>query len=335
MNHIPKINPDIYKKIVDFSPSPTLITDTSGTIVYVNEEFCIVTGYSRDEVLGRQPNILKSGQHPDEFYRELWETLESGNIWAGEICNRSKSGKRYWEREIIIPLRGETNTIDWYVSFRLDDMDRRAAEALKNIQELAGGVAHEFAQPLQVLTIMASLLEMHPDRTEYINTIQSNVKRITGLVNSLKNITTIRKRDYFSDKIVDLHASAESTQNEVAKPALLIVEDEEELRHILMEGLQFEGYACSGAENAETALSLLKENAFKCIISDINMPDINGIQLYKQVYENSFHGKFIFMTGYGLDETMKRVVNQADGILFKPFQLSDLMALLDRLSLTA
>lgn len=66
------------------------ISDIDGNITYVNDKFCQLSGYDRDELLGQNHRILKSDQHPPAFYKEIWQTISSGEIWAGEVCNRKK-----------------------------------------------------------------------------------------------------------------------------------------------------------------------------------------------------------------------------------------------------
>ena len=85
----------VFRKIIDINPTPVLITDKKARIVYINEEFSNVTGYSKSELIGKSPNILKSGEHPDSFYKNLWETIQSGKTWIGEICNKKKNGEIY------------------------------------------------------------------------------------------------------------------------------------------------------------------------------------------------------------------------------------------------
>lgn len=95
-------------------------TDPAGSIIYANSRFCAVSGYSRDELLGRNHRILKSGEHPPEFYREMWETLARGQVWQGELCNRRKDGRLYWVSSTITPFLGEDGKPYQYVSIRTE-----------------------------------------------------------------------------------------------------------------------------------------------------------------------------------------------------------------------
>jgi len=83
-------------RVVEQSPVTIMITDTDGRIEYVNPYFTEVTGYSAEEAIGHTPNILKSGEHSGEFYRQLWDTITSGKVWRGEIHNIKKNGEHYW-----------------------------------------------------------------------------------------------------------------------------------------------------------------------------------------------------------------------------------------------
>ena len=90
---------------VDQGPMAVAITDADGTFVYGNPAFCRRTGYTLLEIIGKNPRILKSGLMGAEFYEQLWATILDGKIWEGELCNKDKSGKIYWEHANIGPIR--------------------------------------------------------------------------------------------------------------------------------------------------------------------------------------------------------------------------------------
>jgi PAS domain S-box-containing protein len=92
---------------LDTAANGIVITDGAGTIEWVNQAFTTLTGYSADEARGKSSRILQSGKHTDEFYRELWGTINQGNVWKGEITNRRKSGELYHEEMTITPLYDE------------------------------------------------------------------------------------------------------------------------------------------------------------------------------------------------------------------------------------
>ena len=96
------------------------VADVSGKIVFVNEKFCQISGYSSDELIGKNHRIIKSGQHPPEFYAEMWHTISGGNIWHGEVCNRSKNGNLYWVHTSIVPFVDAEGLPYQYISIRTD-----------------------------------------------------------------------------------------------------------------------------------------------------------------------------------------------------------------------
>jgi|GEM_PF-989662 len=111
------------------SPSIVAITDTEGLLEYVNPRFTEVTGYSSSEVIGQNPRILNAGLQSKEFYRELWETVSSGNEWRGEFANRRKDGTVYWEAVRISAIINEKGEIVSYVKLAEDITERRQNEA--------------------------------------------------------------------------------------------------------------------------------------------------------------------------------------------------------------
>lgn len=113
---------------VEQSPVSIIITNARGNIEYVNPKFIQLTGYSLDEVIGKNPRILKSGETPRERYEELWKTIRSGREWHGEFHNKKKNGELYWERASISPVKNDRGDITHFLAVKEDITARRAAE---------------------------------------------------------------------------------------------------------------------------------------------------------------------------------------------------------------
>ena len=111
--------------------------DADGIIIYVNDRFCETSGYSRNELLGQNHRIVKSGEHPPEFYADIWHTIARGNIWNGEICNRCKGGGLYWVETSIVPFLDNTGRPYQYVSIRTDITHIKEAELRLRLLERA------------------------------------------------------------------------------------------------------------------------------------------------------------------------------------------------------
>ena len=105
------------------------ITDSQGTIIDCNEAFCKLTGYSKEELIGQNHRILKSGYHEEDFYKAMWDTLTAKKVWYGTMCNRGKSGNTLWTETTIYPLLNQIGEIDRYIAMRRDISEQRRLES--------------------------------------------------------------------------------------------------------------------------------------------------------------------------------------------------------------
>lgn len=106
--------------------------DTSGNITEVNDKFCETSGYSRDELIGKNHNLVRSDYHPESFYKDMWKTISQGHTWHGTICNRNKNGEDYWVDSTIVPYFDSNNKLFKYVSVRTDVTELRQSEERLN-----------------------------------------------------------------------------------------------------------------------------------------------------------------------------------------------------------
>lgn len=129
-------------------------TTPEGVITHANEKFCEISGYTREELIGKTHKLINSGTHPREFWRVFWETIQAGKIWRGEVCNRSKSGALYWVDSTVVPFSDDVGNISKYVSIRIlipgpkQGSGTRRLQLLQCLNEIASA---EFPDPAEAL----------------------------------------------------------------------------------------------------------------------------------------------------------------------------------------
>jgi len=164
-------------------------TDVTGRITHVNDKFCEISGYSREELVGRDHRIVNSGLHSKEFIRDMWRTIANGRVWHGELRNRARDGHYYWVDTTIVPFVNEHGKPYQYIAIRNDITARKAAEdrlreqaALARVGQMAAVVAHEVKNPLAGIKGVVQVLmsRRRPDDSE-LPVMRDIVERIDAL----------------------------------------------------------------------------------------------------------------------------------------------------------
>jgi PAS domain S-box-containing protein len=109
------------------------VTDLEGTITYVNEKFCAISKYSKDELIGKNHRVLNSGYHSRDFFRQMYRAIANGKVWHGEIKNRAKDGSIYWVDTTIVPFMGTNGRPNQYVAIRTDMTYRHREQEANNL----------------------------------------------------------------------------------------------------------------------------------------------------------------------------------------------------------
>jgi len=178
------------------------ISDGEGTIIYANDKFCAITGYSRAELIGRNHNILKSGAHPPSFYADLWRTIRRGEVWSGTFQNRSKNGDTHWVDATIVPFLDDVGNPVQFVAIRTDITGRiraeqKAQEASKAKSVFLSSVSHELRTPLNGILGFAELLEIDAkspltDRQrQKVEQIRKSGNDLLALINDILDLARI------------------------------------------------------------------------------------------------------------------------------------------------
>jgi len=157
---------------IEQSPSLVVITDTLGCIEYVNPKFTRVTGYTLNEVLGKNPRILKSGEMPASEYRQLWQTITAGEEWRGLFHNKKKDGELYWESASISAIKNKAGEITHFVAVKEDITQRIEAEqALRESEERFGQVIVSISDHIYVTEITADGRRLNRYLTPHIEVL--------------------------------------------------------------------------------------------------------------------------------------------------------------------
>lgn len=196
------------------------VADLAGTITYVNERFCLLSGYTSDELLGQNHRVVNSGHHPKEFFISMWKTIAAGQIWRGQICNRAKDGTTYWVDSTLVPLLGLDGRPHSYIGIRNDitaqvvhaeelrqvnadlqlqtalagDMAGRAEMATAAKSDFLATMSHEIRTPMNGILGMNGLLldtEMSPDQRRMGETVRTCAESLLVLINDILDFSKI------------------------------------------------------------------------------------------------------------------------------------------------
>ncbi len=184
-----------YQQAIDKNICHT-ITDTNGTIIYVNNKFCELSKYSKEEVIGHNHRILKSGEHPQEFYQNLWDTIRHGKSWQGEVKNKAKDGTYYWSDTVILPITDQNNNIIQYLALRYPITDRKQLEEEKgkyinSLEEMLFMISHKVRQPIANILGFSNLMDSKKNFQEDLDKIVEYMKQSAlSLDTFTKELTT-------------------------------------------------------------------------------------------------------------------------------------------------
>ena len=194
-------------RAIDQSPVTVMITDKKGIIEYTNPKFTEITGYTPEEVKGKNPRILQSGEQTKEFYTELWDTILSGNVWQGEFHNKKKNGGSFWESAAISSITDSNGEVSFFLAVKEDITEKknmiaelikakdRAEESDRLKSAFLSNMSHEIRTPMNGILGFAGLLKS-PNLTgeqqqEYIAIIETSGARMLNIIKDIVDISKI------------------------------------------------------------------------------------------------------------------------------------------------
>ena len=195
-----------FKEVLDKSAN-VFITNTRGNIVYVNDDFCKVSKFSRNELLGQNPAIVNSQYHNKEFFKQMREELTQTKTWKGDIKNKAKDGSYYWSKATISPLLDEVGQPEQFIAILTDItnqkiLEEKLSDALKEVkeselkkEEFSSMMTHELITPLVPIRGYCEMLQntetfgsLTDDQLEYVKKIESNSSLLERLIGDLLDV---------------------------------------------------------------------------------------------------------------------------------------------------
>ncbi len=299
---------------IEQSPASVVITDTRGTIEYVNKKFVDTAGYSPNELIGKVLRILKPGHVDDETYIEIWNCLFAGNEWRGEHQNRNKKREKYWESVLISPIKNDEGKVTNYIVLSEDISERKKMEGdLIKAKEKAeesdrlksaflANMSHEIRTPLNSILGFSDLLSDQnldvPSRLEYTQLINSSGGNLLSIINDVLDISkieagqvTLSEKEFSANDLVSeirkeyFHKATGKNLEfrlrlPVTEPEIKLISDESRIKQVL---INFVGNALKFTESGYIEIGLEKtDGKVQFHVKD------TGIGISKEFHEKIF-----------------------------------------------
>jgi PAS domain S-box-containing protein len=299
------------------------VADLSGNIVDVNDSFCKISGFSREELLGQNHRIINSGAHDGKFWRGMWRSISSGQTWRGEICNRAKDGSLYWVDSIIMPFIGEDGHMRKYISIRTDitaskeyegtlrKATQKAEQANLAQSEFLANMSHEIRTPMNAVIGMSYLLgktSMDEQQFDLLSKIKFASKSLLVVLNNVLDLSKIEAGEMIVERAV---FSLQSLLSELAE----VIEAQAEVQRITfeMDALDLPDALVGDSALLGQILANLLSNAIK-------FTESGGVKLSVRTLSSSSKAVKLCFT---VQDTGIGISREVQARLFAPFAQAD------------
>jgi PAS domain S-box-containing protein len=288
-----------------------VICDVSGNIMYVNPAFEKLTGYSSEEVLGKNPRILQSGQHDRVFYKEMWDVLVQGKTWKGELINKKKDGTLFLEKATISPASDDQGKIINFIAVKHNITEQRSleeqfvhAQKMETIGRLAGGIAHDYNNMLSVILGTTQMILMRDklscETIKSLEQIQKAARRSADITNQL---LAFSRKQLINPKVININQVLQEIITMLSRllgeDITIIFSPSGQVKNIKIDTGQLHQIITNLCINARDALP----EGGKLVIETSN---VTIAEEFSQNKSKIIPGKFVMLaisdTGIGIDE---------------------------------
>ncbi len=335
------LSKNLYDRTVQLDLSSLVsYTDRNGIITYVNDKFCEISKYKKDELIGKNHSLLNSGHHTKVFWKNVWGIISKGNMWAGAIKNRAKDGSHYWVQSTIIPKLNIKGMIIGFTSIRTDiskqkDSEQKAMDSsrLASIGELAAGVGHEINNPLAIsegnLEKVKKILLKNNAINPEIEVALGKQKTANGRIkNIVKGLRTYARTDADDQENISMRKAIDQTthlmseilekenvniERNIMDIDYLVKGSMSKIQQVIMNLITNARDATEGQEVRKINLSLEKSTSIHAVFSVTDNGCGMSDEIKSKIFDSFFTTKEIGKgTGMGLGVVAK-IVNELSG----------------------
>lgn len=198
--------------VAEYTVNPLQITDLTGKMIYVNPAFEKASGFSKEELIGKNANVFGSGKYSKKFWDNMWATISSGNVWMGEIENKKKNGEPFYTYALISPIIDKNNKVVGYFGIHRDLKEQKILEKqlihtqkMESIGTLAAGIAHEVGNPLASISALVQIVQRATEDNFIIDKLELIKKQVNRISKIIRDLVDFSRPSNYELKITDIN----------------------------------------------------------------------------------------------------------------------------------